>query len=291
MKNSLPILALALTLILSSCVSKKKYQETLSNYNFQDSVRTQKEMALEAMSKENKKAKFKNQELEKELYELKTAYDKLNQQSTQSEANYTAQIKATQAELDNKKKILEAFAEELEERENKVKELNSALAYQDSVSKALLSTIERALINFGKDELTVEQRDGKVYVSLSEQLLFQSGSATVNNKGRKALLNLAEVLNEEKEITAMIEGHTDNVPIRTSRYQDNWDLSVIRATEVVRILVWGGKVDPSQLIAAGRGSHLPVASNATREGKKLNRRTEIILTPKLDEIFSLLNKK
>lgn len=262
----------------------------MTNYALQDSLRASKESALSDLATEKKKTELEKQDLEKKFAELQSSYDQLKQSSTQSEASYTAQIKATKAELDNKKKILEAFSKELEEREAKVKELNAALAYQDSISSALLSTIENALINFGKDELSVEQRDGKVYVSLSEQLLFQSGSTNVNKKGREALLNLAGVLNKEKDITAMIEGHTDNVPIRTSRIQDNWDLSVLRATEVVRILIWGGKVDPAQLIAAGRGSHLPIASNENKEGKKLNRRTEIILTPKLEEIMSLLKR-
>lgn len=262
----------------------------MNNYALQDSLRANKEMEIEALTKQYKKSEFERLELETKLTELQAKYDKLVKSSTQSEASYMAQIKATQAELENKKKVLEAFSKELEEREAKVEELNAALAYQDSVSKSLLTTIENALVNFGKDELSVELRDGKVYVSLSEQLLFQSGSTNVNSKGRQALLNLAEVLNKEKDITAMIEGHTDNVPIRTSRFQDNWDLSALRATEVVRILIWGGKVDPSQLIAAGRGAHLPIASNETKEGRKQNRRTEIILTPKLEEIMSLLKK-
>ncbi len=280
-----------LSLLLFSCVSKKKYVRATQKYQIQDSLRAEKTTALAASQQENKQLLFNKQELENKIESLQGEYVQLQKRCSQTEAEYTATLKQKQAELDNKKKILEAFSSELEERESKVRELNSIIDYQDSVSKALFSNIEDALINFGKDELTVEQKDGKVYVSLSEQLLFKSGSATVNNKGRQALLNLAEVLKKQQDIQVMIEGHTDDVPIRTPKYEDNWDLSVMRATEVVRILVWGGKVAPERLIASGRASYLPVASNKTPEGRTLNRRTEIILTPNLGELMELLKRK
>lgn len=134
-------------------------------------------------------------------------------------------------------------------------------------------------------------KNGKVYVSLSDKLLFKSGSAEVEDKGKQALKKLSEVLNKNNEIDVEIEGHTDNIPIKTARYEDNWDLSVHRATNIVRILQEEYAVNAKRLTAAGKGEFMPKASNETAEGRAKNRRTEIVLSPKLDELFKLINKK
>ena len=144
-----------------------------------------------------------------------------------------------------------------------------------------------ALVGFNSNELTVSIKNGKVYVSLQENLLFPSGSAVVNPKGKEALGKLAQGLNVNPEITVNIEGHTDSIPIR-GRYQDNWDLSTARAGSIVRILTVDYKVDPVRVEASGHSSYDPVQTNSTSEGRALNRRTEIILSPKLDELFKLL---
>ena len=155
----------------------------------------------------------------------------------------------------------------------------------------LKKSIEKALLSFDKDELTVEVRDGKIYVSLANKLLFKSGSTSVDKKGQDALDKLADVLKKQEDITIMVEGHTDDDPIKTACINDNWDLSVLRATSIVRILTKKDKVDPTKVIPAGRGEFIPVASNETDEGKSKNRRTEIILSPNLDKIFQLLESK
>ena len=145
-----------------------------------------------------------------------------------------------------------------------------------------------ALLGFSTDELTVREKDGKVYVAMSDKLLFQSGSARLDKRGEEALGKLAEVLNKQTDIDVFIEGHTDNKPINTVQFKDNWDLSVIRATSVVRILIKNYNVNPLQIQPSGRGEYMPVDDNETIEGRSKNRRTEIIMAPKLDKLFQML---
>jgi chemotaxis protein MotB len=153
-----------------------------------------------------------------------------------------------------------------------------------------LDKVQDALVNFESDELTVTQKNGMIYIALSDKLLFKSGSATVEKKGKEALGKLAEVLGKNPDIDIIIEGHTDSIAINTTRFKDNWDLSVIRATSVVRILTEEYKLDPKQFLPSGRGEHFPVSTNKTADGRSKNRRTEIILSPKLDELYKLLEE-
>ena len=176
----------------------------------------------------------------------------------------------------------------LSDREKTIVELQNVINEQNQKVKNLLNSVQDALKGFSSDELTVRQEGGKVYVAMSDKLLFESGKAIVNKQGQEALGKLAEVLNKQTEIEVMIEGHTDNVPIKTAVYQDNWDLSVIRATSVVRILTETYGVNPLQIQPCGRGEYKPVADNETAEGKSKNRRTEIIMAPKLDKLFKML---
>ncbi len=153
----------------------------------------------------------------------------------------------------------------------------------------LKNSLKDALNGFKADELNIEVKNGRIYVSLADKLLFRSGSANIEDKGKEALRTLAAVLAKNPEIDILVEGHTDNLPIKTSVYKDNWDLSTARATTIVRILSSDYKVTPSRLSASGRGEHYPVADNKTAEGRAKNRRTEIILSPKLDELYKILN--
>ena len=183
----------------------------------------------------------------------------------------------------------EALASDLDAREARVAELERIIDEKNQAVTQLRKKISDALFNFAESELSVEVKNGKVYVSLSEKLLFQSGSRTVDPKGVEALKTLADVLKTQPDIHILVEGHTDNVPIGGSNpyRKDNWDLSVLRATSIVNILTQQG-VEPSQVTAAGRGEYVPVASNDTAEDRALNRRTEIILTPELDELLQIL---
>ena len=193
--------------------------------------------------------------------------------------------------LNAKEKRLNELESELKAREARVKELEDIIAQKDAAVRALKDRIAEALLGFKDKGLTVEQRNGKIYVSLEAKLLFPSGSTVVNAEGKKALLDLANVIKEEKDITILVEGHTDTDPLNGSgAMKDNWDLSVLRATSVVRIMNEDGGVDNTMLTAAGRGEYIPVADNSTSEGKAKNRRIEIILTPNLDRLFEILNE-
>lgn len=183
----------------------------------------------------------------------------------------------------------EELSENLKEREKKVEELEQVLADKEQAVNELKNKVSQALLNFKDNDLTIEVKNGKVYVSLAEQLLFGSGSINVDSKGVGALQQLAKVLKEQDDINILVEGHTDNVPVSNSSpyMNDNWDLSVLRATSIVNILTKAG-VDPERITAAGKGEHNPLTANDSAEGKQTNRRTEIILTPQLDELFQLL---
>ena len=177
---------------------------------------------------------------------------------------------------------------ELNERERTINELQNMIKAQNDKVQNLLSNVKDALLGFSTDELTVREKDGKVYVAMSDKLLFQSGSARLDKRGEEALGKLAEVLNKQTDIDVFIEGHTDNKPINTVQFKDNWDLSVIRATSVVRILIKNYNVNPLQIQPSGRGEYMPVDDNETVEGRSKNRRTEIIKAPKLDKLFQML---
>lgn len=193
--------------------------------------------------------------------------------------------------LNDKQKRLSDLQRELEDREARVKELEELIAQKDASVKALKERIANALLGFKDKGLTVEQRNGKIYVSLEAKLLFPSGSTAVNPEGKKALLDLSNVIMNESDITILVEGHTDSDPFNgAGAIKDNWDLSVMRATSVVKIMTEEGKVNKTMLTAAGRGEFIPVAPNDTAENKAKNRRIEIILTPNLDKLFEIINE-
>jgi chemotaxis protein MotB len=199
------------------------------------------------------------------------------------------QLLAIQDNLERTRNLNDSLSVSLEERERKVKELEQVLANKDKAVQDLKNRISNALLNFKENDLTVNVKNGKVYVSLAEQLLFGSGSVEVDSKGVTALQQLAKALKDQKDIHIMVEGHTDNVPIskKSAYMQDNWDLSVMRATSITKILTKGG-VSPDQITASGKGEYSPLAPNTTAENKQKNRRTEIIITPNLDELFKIL---
>jgi chemotaxis protein MotB len=172
----------------------------------------------------------------------------------------------------------------------RLQNLQNLIQSQKDVMNKLKNSVADALLNYSADELTVYIKDGNVYVSLQEKLLFKSGSDVVDPKGKEALKKLAVVLNNTKDITVLIEGHTDNVPIKTNKYMDNWDLSTARATSIVRVLTKDNAFDPLRITAAGKGSFHPVKGNETAEGRAANRRTEVILAPDLKELYKILEQ-
>ncbi len=191
-------------------------------------------------------------------------------------------------EVDKLSADMRIYEEELNNKEKRVAELESVLARKDSTVSALREKVSAALLGFQDNGLTVSTKNGKVYVSLEERLLFESGSTVVDSKGVDALKKLAKVLERETDINVLIEGHTDNVPIKSATIKDNWDLSVLRATSIIRIITSNSKVDQRTLTAAGRGEYFPIDKANTPEARRKNRRTEIILSPNLDELFKIL---
>ena len=201
---------------------------------------------------------------------------------------YQSMLNVNMTEQDKLNALLNQKKNELNERERTINELQQMINAQNEKVRKLLSSVKDALLGFSSDELNVREKDGKVYVAMSDKLLFQSGSARLDKRGEEALGKLAEVLNKQTDIDVFIEGHTDNKPINTVQFKDNWDLSVIRATSVVRILIKNYNVNPLQIQPSGRGEYMPVDDNETAEGRSKNRRTEIIMAPKLDKLFQML---
>jgi chemotaxis protein MotB len=206
------------------------------------------------------------------------------EQEKNSLQNANAAAQSDLKDLSSKSKLTIA------EQAKRLKSLQDLIQSQKDIMTRLRKSIGDALVNFKADELSVYIKDGKVYVSLQEKLLFKSGSAVVDPKGKEALGSLAQVLNSTHDISVMIEGHTDTVPIRKDKFEDNWALSTARATSIVRILTKDYNVDSHDIIASGRGEFYPVKSNDTPDGKASNRRTEIILSPDLNELFKLLDQ-
>ena len=202
--------------------------------------------------------------------------------------NYQTMLNTNMGEQDKLNALLQQKMSELDERERTINELQDMMNAQNAKVQNLLSSVKDALLGFNSDELTVTEKNGKVYVAMSDKLLFQSGSAKVDKRGKEALAKLAEVLNKQNDIDVYIEGHTDSKPINTAQFKDNWDLSVIRATSVVRILTKDYGVNPLQIQPCGRGEFMPVADNETADGRSKNRRTEIIMAPKLDKLMQML---
>ena len=238
----------------------------------------------------------------KKLMASERRADQLQKENTTTKAQLTKVMgeKATlQKEYQSKQKEYEAIQENLIKRSSESKmtiadqakrlgKLQEIINSQAEITNRLKNAIANALMNYKADELTVYLKDGNVHVSLAENLLFKSGSDVVDPKGKQALKSLANVLNSSKDFTVSIEGHTDDVPIKTKAFEDNWDLSTARATSIVRILTKDYGFDPERITASGKSEFHPVDTNLTAEGRASNRRTEVILSPDLQEIYKLL---
>lgn len=289
MKSSLLAIPFGI-LMLSSCATVYKCGETRPE-NFRANKKT---MALvnerDSLCTTLDDTKNQKSALESSLAEKKESLKALEARYNTLEAESSQTTDELSTQLRNKSDQLNQKAELLSEREKRLREMQAVIARQDSITNRLNSILRDALLNFKGDELSVTVKNGKVYVSMSDKLLFKSGSASVEAKGKEAIDTLASVLQKSPDIDILIEGHTDNVPIKTSQYKDNWDLSVARATTIVRLLADQHGIDAKRLTAAGRGEFQPRASNDTAEGRAQNRRTEIILSPKLDELMNLLGQ-
>lgn len=312
-------LFLAVLSIATSCVSSKKYNELEGrnadlqrenrrmsddlekNRQFSDDLKEKYAVLTkdyETITTERNQLMEKLNAARKNYESLEKSYDALEKNSSAAIAENSRQNRELLAQLDEKeadliaeKNRLEKLEKDLALRSQRIDELEKVIAAKDAKMNALKDAVSNALTNFEGKGLTVEQRNGKVYVSMENKLLFDSGSWAVNSEGRRAVQQLGEVLAKNPDIAVLIEGHTDNVPYSgRGELQDNWDLSTKRATAIVHILRENSNIDPQNLTAAGRGEFMPVATNDTEAGRAKNRRIEVILTPKLDEITKLLKE-
>jgi len=204
-------------------------------------------------------------------------------------SDLNGRISALGLENENKQSQLNMTREQIAAQRRRMQQLQALLDQQQQNAEALRKKIADALTGFNSSELTVTMKNGRVYISMQESLLFPSGSAVVNPKGKEALAKVSSVLNGNPDINVDVEGHTDSVAIHNKIYADNWALSVARATSIARVMIDDYGVTPNRLIASGRSHYDPVATNETPVGRALNRRTEIILEPKLDELMELMN--
>jgi chemotaxis protein MotB len=276
--------------LLSSCVPTKKFKASQAALQ---SARN--DSASLARNVSDLKANI--EKLNKQIADQQNTIDSKNKSISEKEdqidklSKDISDLNQERVKLINdassKQSLLNKNGQELISQKKKLEQLQALMDQQKTAIEEIRKKMADALNGFKSSELTVATKNGKVYVSLQENLLFPSGSAVVNPKGKEALSKLADVLNVNPDITVDIEGHTDSIPIR-GKYQDNWDLSLARAASIVRILTIDYKVNPERVIASGHSQFEPVQSNSSAEGRAQNRRTDIILSPKLDELYKLL---
>ncbi|MEO8734295.1 MAG: OmpA family protein [Flavobacteriales bacterium] len=311
-KRSLVPLSISI-LMLSSCVPSRKYEDLNTRY------KAMQQSQADALAKaQQAEASLKDQQVtmdditkRKEMLErdtltlgtslrkMTTQYDKINQLNNELLDKYNTlmaggsaenkklltDLEANRLKLQNKEDSLDVLGRSLADREAKLAELQAELQKKDAAMKSLKDRVSQALTGFEGKGLTVTQKNGQIYVSLDNKLLFPSGSTVVDSKGREALVNLAKAIENDKDINIMVEGHTDTDKVLPGApYKDNWDLSVLRATSVVRILQESSQIDPLRITAAGKGQYDPADPN----DKAKNRRIEIILAPDLKELYDLV---
>ena len=307
-----------ITLATTSCVSSKLYKELEGKYNTLKSdydelsgnndleilQKKELEQQLKTIQTSFDEVQSERNQLAQEVDALRKKYDNLHAAYTALEQNSSKSIEENAqknrellAQLEAKEQALAAendrlmrLEADMQERAQRIAELEALISAKDQAMTDLKNAISNALTAFEGKGLTIEQRDGKVYVSMENKLLFKSGSWAVGTEGKKAIRQLGNVLGENPDIAVLIEGHTDNVPFSSGgQVANNWDLSTKRATAIIAILSENKNINLENLTAAGRSEYAPIATNETSDGKAKNRRIEVVLTPKLDEISKLLN--
>lgn len=265
-------MAIAAGLTLSSCVSKQKYVEleelqktTADKLSVTKSELAAAEAAKQAQGKELKSLRMQSADLMKQVGDL---------------------TRMSAANAENMEKTLESISE----KEMTISRLQDAMNRKDSVNFALVSSLKGALGDMNDEDVQISVEKGVVYINLSDNLMFKPGSSYVNKSAQGVLGKVAKILEAKKDLEILIEGHTDTDPISNGCVRDNWDLSVRRSTAIVRMLQEDFNIDPARMTAAGRSEYVPVASNDTREGRAQNRRTRIVVLPKLDEFNKLINE-
>lgn len=276
-KLSFALFSTILVSALSSCVvlSPKKYKALLAQRDSLSTGWQGAQVKIESLEEELARLRTDTSRMNNRLAELKEKYEGLD-------ANYNALRSNSSSEI---KKL----SEDLLKREARLREVEDVLRKRDEATNQLKNKLQQALLGFQQSGLSVDIRNGKVYVSLTDKLLFDTGSIIIDEKGKQALQELAKVLQTQPDIHMSVEGHTDNQRVvNLGQIKDNWDLSVLRATSVVRYLTDVQKIDNSRITATGKGEYQPIAEGNTPEIRSRNRRIEIVLSPKLDELYNLI---
>lgn len=268
-----------ITLLLSSCVSQKKYADLEAKQKETQDLLNSATVKLNTCLEEKATATSKMQTLEDQVAFLKAN----NQELINNMGNLTT---LTTKGAENLEKSLES----LQEKDLTIRKLQDAITRRDSVNLALVQSLKGVLGNLDDEDIEISVEKGVVFVSISDKLLFSSGSYNVTNAAKQVLGKVAQVVNNKPDFEFMVEGHTDNVPYRSGVLLDNWDLSVKRATSVVRILQNDFGVDPARMTAAGRSYYIPLVSNDTAPNRSKNRRTRIVVLPKLDQFYSMIEE-
>lgn len=274
----------------SSCVSSKKFQQKEDELQVLNNKYTQLQEDLKSCEKDLVKASNFLQSSEASNANLKEQLKTMNDQTQNLQQTNTKVIGTLQDMSVMSSKQAESVQKSLEklaERDNYIKDLQGAMAKKDSLNMALVMNLKGSFGNMG-DDIDVQVDKGVVFISISDKLLFKTGSYDLSPGAVSVLSNVAKVLNNQPNLEFLVEGHTDNVPMKSSFVKDNWDLSALRATSVVRALQEKYGIDPKRMTAGGRSSYVPVTSNATAAGKAANRRTRIVVLPQLDQFFQLL---
>ncbi|MDQ7948714.1 MAG: OmpA family protein [Pedobacter sp.] len=282
-------LAFSLFLIatsFSACVilSPKKYKALLAKQDSLSTGLTESQLTGEGLEK-------RISQLQKDTADLNSQLANLRAQYNEMEGNYSKLRSNSSAEINKLTGNLGQVAADLKKREQRLKEVEDILKKRDEATNQLKAKLQDALLGFAKSGLTVEIKNGKVYVSLTDKLLFPSGSIIIDEKGKLALTQLAAVLKQQPEINIAVEGHTDSQKINNlGQIKDNWDLSVLRSTSVVRFLTEEQKIESTRMTATGKGQYQPLGPNTSAESRSKNRRIEIVLSPKLDELYELIKQ-
>ncbi len=278
MKKLIPLCLFAgIMLLMNACVvlSNKKYNRLVAQRDSLSVGWDQAQVQIENLELQVQRLKNDTMRLNKRIMELQ-------QKNKTLDSNYSALLKNSSSEISK-------LSEDLKKREARLNEVEDILRKRDEATNALKEKLQKALLGFQQSGLSVDIRNGKVYVSLTDKLLFDTGSIIIDDKGQQALKELAKVLKTQPEINISVEGHTDNQRVNNlGQIKDNWDLSVLRATSVVRYLTEVEKIENARITATGKGEYQPIAEGITPEVRSRNRRIEIVLSPKLDELYQLI---
>jgi chemotaxis protein MotB len=266
--------------LLTSCVSQKKYKKQVAKYDTLKTEYDKVDYQLSACLADREKQSAKVNELEKEL-----AYLKANSTTMLKQLSDLSVLTANQSESIRKS------LENINAKDIFIQDLQREMSRKDSLNMALVLNLKGALKDVNDQDVQIKVEGSAVFISISDKMLFKSGSYEITPRAKEVLGKVADVIKAQPEVQFMVEGHTDNKAINTGFIKDNWDLSVLRATSVVRVLQKNYGVDPSRMIAAGRSEYVSLQPNTTADGRALNRRTRIVILPQLDQFFKLLEPK